>query len=156
MSGRIIPIILRKGWGFPGNEPQELSFGFWWLASEQLKWLRCMHPRTRYVGFTNMKKFGYIRYVLFLQSCLTLCDPMNCSLPGFSVHGILQAEILEWVAMPSSRDSSQPRDQTHISYGSCTAGRFFTTEPLGKAQKLGNCVKQKNEYVTLKVIVNIR
>jgi len=94
--------------------------------------------------------------VLLLQSCLTLCDPMNCSLPGFSVHGILQAEILEWVAMPSSRESSQPRDQTCISYGSCTAGRFFTTEPLGKAPKLGSCVKQKNEYVTLKVIVNIR
>ena len=69
---------------------------------------------------------------------------------GSSVQEILQVRILEWVAMPSSRDSSQPRDQTHISYGSCTAGRFFTTEPLGKAQKLGNCVKQKNEYVTRK------
>ena len=45
-----------------------------------------------------------------LQSCLTLGDPMDCSLPGSSVHGILQAIILEWVAMPSSRGSSQPRD----------------------------------------------
>ena len=45
-----------------------------------------------------------------LQSCPTLCDPMDCSLPGSSVHGILQARILEWVAMPSSRGSSQPRD----------------------------------------------
>ena len=45
-----------------------------------------------------------------LQSCLTLYDPMDCSLPGSSVHGILQARILEWVAMPSSRGSSQPRD----------------------------------------------
>ena len=42
--------------------------------------------------------------VLVAQSCLTLCDPMDCSLAGFSVHGILQATILEWVAMPSSRD----------------------------------------------------
>ena len=41
-----------------------------------------------------------------LQSCLTLCDSMDCSLPGSSVHGILQARILEWVAMPSSRESS--------------------------------------------------
>ena len=48
------------------------------------------------------------------QSCLTLCDPMACSLPGPSVHGILQARILEWVAMPSSRGSSQPRDQTRF------------------------------------------
>jgi len=50
-----------------------------------------------------------------LQSCLTLCDPMDCSSPpGSSVHGILQARILEWAAMPSSRGSSWPRDWTHI------------------------------------------
>ena len=46
---------------------------------------------------------------------LTLCDPMDCSSPGSSVHGILQARILEWVAMPSSRGSSQPRDRTWVS-----------------------------------------
>ena len=57
------------------------------------------------------------------QSFPTLCDPMDYSPPGSSVHGISQARILEWVAMPFSRESSQPRDQTHIS---CTAGRFFT------------------------------
>ena len=45
----------------------------------------------------------------WLQSHLTLCDPMDCSLPGSSVHGILQARILEWVAMPSSRETSRPR-----------------------------------------------
>ena len=49
-----------------------------------------------------------------LQSYLTLCDPTHCTLPGSSVHGILQARILEWVALPSSRGSSQPRDRTHI------------------------------------------
>ena len=48
------------------------------------------------------------------QSYLTLCDPMNCSPPGSSVHGILQARILEWVAIPLSGVSSWPRDQTHI------------------------------------------
>ena len=48
------------------------------------------------------------------QSCLTLCDPMNCSLPGSSVHGILQARIVEWVAMPFSRGFSWPRDQTSL------------------------------------------
>ena len=51
-----------------------------------------------------------------LQSCPILCDPMDCGLPGFSVHGILQARILEWVAMPLSRGSSLPRDQTCVSY----------------------------------------
>ena len=49
--------------------------------------------------------------------------PMDCSLPSSSVHGILQARILEWVAIPFSRGSSQPSDQTQVS---CTAGRFFT------------------------------
>ena len=51
-----------------------------------------------------------------LQSCLTLCDPMDCSLPGSSVHGTLQARILEWVAMPSSRWFSWPRDRTCLLY----------------------------------------
>ena len=50
--------------------------------------------------------------VLIAQSCLTLCDPKDCSPPGFSVHGISQARILEWVAVPSSMGSSRPRDQT--------------------------------------------
>ena len=61
-----------------------------------------------------------------LQLCLTLCDSTDCSPPGPSVHGILQARILEWVAMFSSRGSCQPRDQTHILCISCSASRFFT------------------------------
>ena len=52
------------------------------------------------------------------QSCLTLCDPIYCT-----VHGILQARILEWVAFPFSRGSSYPRDRTQVS---CIAGRFYT------------------------------
>ena len=67
---------------------------------------------------------------------LTLCDPMDCSPPCSSVHGILQARTLEWVAMPSSRGCSQPRDQTHISFSFCIAGGFFTTAPLGKPWKI--------------------
>ena len=67
------------------------------------------------------------------QPCPTLCDPMDYSPPGSSVHGILQARILEWVAISFSRGSSQPRDRTHISRVSpASAGRFFTTEPPGK------------------------
>ena len=57
------------------------------------------------------------------QSCLTLCDPMDCSLPGSSIHGIFQARILEWVAISFSRRSSRPRDWTRIS---CIVGRCFT------------------------------
>ncbi len=54
-----------------------------------------------------------------VQSCQILCDPMD-----YTVHGILQARILEWVAFPFSRGSSQPRDRTQVSY---IAGRFFTS-----------------------------
>ena len=54
-----------------------------------------------------------------LQLCLTLCHAMDCSPPGFSVCGILQARLLKRVAISSSRGSSQPRDQTCISYISC-------------------------------------
>ena len=54
-----------------------------------------------------------------LQSCLTLCNPVDHSPPGSTVYGFLQARILEWVTMLSSRESSQPRNQTCISYVSC-------------------------------------
>ena len=54
-----------------------------------------------------------------LQSCLTLCNPMNCSSPGSSVHGILQARILEWAVVSYSTGASQPRDLTRLSYVSC-------------------------------------
>ena len=61
--------------------------------------------------------------VLVAQSCLTLCNPMDCSPPGSSVHGILQARMLEWVAMPFSRGSSWHRGRIWVS---CVAGRLFT------------------------------
>ena len=61
--------------------------------------------------------------MLVTQSCSTLCDPMHCSIPGSSVHEILQARILEWIAILVSRRSSLPRDPTGVS---CIAGRFFT------------------------------
>jgi len=57
------------------------------------------------------------------QSCPTLCDSMDCSLPGFSIHGIFQARVLEWVAISVSRWSSWPRDRTWVS---STAGGCFT------------------------------
>ena len=78
----------------------------------------------------------YIIYIMYicvcvcaqsLQSCLILWNPMDCRLPGSSVHGIFQARILEWVAISYSRGSSWPRDWTHLSFVSELAGRFFTT-----------------------------
>ena len=75
-----------------------------------------------------------------LQSGPTLCDPMDCSPPGSSVCGILQGRILEWVAMPSSRDSSQLRDQNCISYVSCIGRQVLLPlappgKPLGTVAK---------------------
>ena len=61
-----------------------------------------------------------------LRLRLTLRSPLDCSIPGSSVHGILQTRILEWVAMPSSRGSSQPRDGTCVSLSPALAGGFFT------------------------------
>ena len=69
---------------------------------------------------------------LVTQSCLTLCDPMDYSQPGSSVHGILQARIPEWVAITSSWGSSQPRDWTQV-FG--IAGRFFTIWVTREAQE---------------------
>ena len=67
---------------------------------------------------------------LVTQSCRILCDPMDCNLSGSSVHGILQAGKLEWVAIPFSRGSFQPRDWTQVSH---IAGRFFTVWATRKA-----------------------
>jgi len=58
------------------------------------------------------------------QSCLTLCDPMDCTLTGSSVHGIFQAIVLEWIAIPFSRGSSQPRARTQVSR---IVDRLFTS-----------------------------
>ena len=68
---------------------------------------------------------GIIFYCLVTQLCPTLCDPVDCSQPGFSVHGILQARILEWGVISYFRGSSQSRDQTHVSFISCIGSRVL-------------------------------
>ena len=69
---------------------------------------------------------------LVTQLCLTLCDLMDCSCQAPLSMGILQVRILEWLAMPFSRESSQPRDQTQVL---CIAGRFFTIWATREAQE---------------------
>ena len=70
----------------------------------------------------------------FAQSCPTLCDPMDSSLPGSTVHGIFQARILEWAAISFSRGSSQPRARTRVS---CIADRRFTIWATREARLIG-------------------
>ena len=69
----------------------------------------------------------------YAQSCLTLCDPTDCSSPGFSVHGIFLVQILEWIAISSSRGPFWSRDRNCVS---CITGGFLTTEPLGVAGRI--------------------
>ena len=90
-------------------------------------WITAMLRNTWIPDTVQHYRHGYC--CLVAQLCLTLCSPMDCSLPSSSVHGILQARLLERVAISSSRGSSWPRDQTHIS---CTTGGFSTAEPLEK------------------------
>ena len=97
-----------------------------------------LHFQERY-GITFHEKWGLIQssYCLCVcvpaWSCPAVCDPVDCSPPGSSVHGILQARILEGVAISFSRRSSQPRDRTPVS---CIAGGFFTIKTL----KLPTCI----------------
>ena len=74
-------------------------------------------------GYHHKREINFCLPAKSLQSCPTLCCPMDCSLLGFSVFGILQGRILEWVEISFSRGSSQSRDQSWVS---CTVGRFFT------------------------------
>ena len=85
--------------------------------------------------------------VLVIQLCLTLCDPMDSSPPGSSVHGILWPGLPEWVAITFSRGFSWPRDQTRVS---CIAGKFLLTEPPGKPLKVFKTFIFEGVHYTLK------
>ena len=82
--------------------------------------------------FSRELLFHVLKWSEVAQSCPTLCNPMDCSLPGFSIHGILQARILEWVTISFSRGSSWPRDQTQVSR---IAGRRFNLWATKEAPK---------------------
>ena len=86
------------------------------------------------------------------QSCPTLCNPMNCSPPGSSVREVLQARILEWVTMPSSRGSSHPRDWTQVSH---IAGRFFTIWTTREAQEYRSLTMHKNFHFSFWNILSL-
>ena len=118
------------GWTFVGKVMSLLynmlsRFFIAFLPSSKCLWISWLHSPSAVI--LEPKKIKYMVYVcaymLVAQSCLTLCDPMDCSLPGSSVHGILQTRLLQWVFIPFSRGSFRPRDWTWVSY---IVGRFFT------------------------------
>ena len=91
------------------------------------KWQMTQRPGSSCLLQCNM----LLKCAKSLQLCPTLFDPMDCESTCFSIYGISQGRILEWVAMPSSRGSFWPRDWTHISLDSCTAGGFFPLSHQG-------------------------
>ena len=93
----------------------------------------------------KFSKVFYLRCCFVAKLYLTLCDPMNCSPPGSSVHRISQARILEWAAISFSRGSSLPRDGSCLS---CLACRFFTTEAIGKpVLSMGTWIYKNDHFV---------
>ena len=96
----------------------------------------------------------YISESEVAQSCSTLCDPVDCSLPDFSVHGILQARILEWVSIPFSRGSSRPRNWTWVSR---IGGRRFNLWATREAHKQSpNLEAHDTIIINLKDVLNRR
>ena len=93
-------------------------------------------------------------YCLVAKSCLTHCDPMDCSTPGSSIRGILQARILEGTAISFSRGFFWPRDWTHIS---SLAGGFFTTQPPGKPSSYlsNHCLIQGHKVFPLYLLLRV-
>ena len=95
---------------------------------------------------TNYSYIGKVK-VLVTQSCSTVCDPKDHIPPGSSVYGILQARIQKWVAISSSMGSSQPRDQTHVSYMSCIGRWILYISATWEAQLLDKCYQNNNEIL---------
>ena len=86
---------------------------FWESALGRWRKFFSLHLQSRKVRALSESMGTYVR--VRAQSCPILCDPMGCSPPGSSVHGIFQARIQQWVAISSSRGSPRPRDRTHVS-----------------------------------------
>ena len=102
-----------------------------WLKTKLFRTSRCSQKSLApFLHFQSFKKESEV-----VQSCPTLYNPMHCSLPGSSVHGIFQARALERVAISFSRGPSQHRDRTLVSH---IVGRRFFPEPPGKSQSF-NC-----------------
>ena len=138
---RVQPLVwedpLEKGMPVYSNVLAWTREACWATFHGSQKWLshqhthKCLQAALTGSALENTSNHEEMRFsskpknwkVLGTQSCSTLCNPTDCSPPGFSVHGILQAQLLEWATIPFFRVSSQPRDWTQVSRIAC---RFFT------------------------------
>ena len=96
-----------------------------WFICDGMTTSQCLYPENNSCLGKNPIFFSCC--LCYAQSHLTLCNPMDCSPPGFAVHGIFQTRILEQMALSFSRGCSWATDETCLSCISCVAGRFFTT-----------------------------
>ena len=110
----------------------DFIFASWWTGGgKPSRWFRMCTKASCVYKHINIHTCACV-HAKSLQSCLILPDPMDCGPPGSSVHGILQARILEGVPVPSSRGSHQPRGQTHVSYVTCIGSDSLPLVPPGK------------------------
>ena len=118
------------------------------------QWFECLlYSRHQNVRLkTELKAETNTILSVLMFSHVWLCDPLDCSPSGSSVHGIFQAGILEWVAISFSKGSPQPRDQTQVSCVSCTAGRFFTCWAIREAPSIG-CFPVSPSYTSISVLM---
>ena len=124
----LFPLSIQSHWPEPLCCPSLQQVHHWLLGKPMVSTVEHNNPQHRLYSPTSLTDEGWnnktcTHVCLVAQLCPTLCDLMDCSLPGSSVREILQARILEWVAIPFSRGSSQLRDRTQVSG---TAGRSFT------------------------------
>ena len=124
-------------WGAP-KEEQAHPLNLWGghVPRKRLVYCTRWHPSP-----VTERRCKPARTQSLTMESVRFCEPVDCSLPGSSVHGILQARTLEWIAMPSSRGSSLLRHETQVFCVSGTAGRLFTVGAIGETLKNGRKVK---------------
>ena len=121
--------------GFPHSQPHQ------WFLKKKVSYLIAISKKNL-IGQNAFQMSENLCYLIYLmksesesevsQSCQTLCNPVDCSPPGFSIHGILQARMLEWVASSFSRGSSRPRVKAASPASPALAGRSFPLSRLGR------------------------
>ena len=98
---------------------KKVCFSLGYIFLELFSYSSTLSPQINWYSPVQVQNAAIIQLIFLwsevAQSCLILCDPMDCSLPGSSIHGIFQAVVLEWIAISFSRGSSQPRDRTQVS-----------------------------------------